>query len=277
MFDPRPRQILRSILVVACLLASTTSFAAVREGSDAPASPDPTGLGKILARVDSLVAAQQLPTVVFDLDGTLLDPAPRNRAIFSLYARENPRDRKRVDAALRRLPLERYAYYPESTLARMGLTDTALVRRMKQHWSRHFFSNRFLGEDAALPGATAYVDSLWQHGAWIVYLTGRDLPRMLEGTAATLRDRGFPMGRARVTLIMKPDAAAKDREFKQSVLDDLARSGPVVGVFENEPANLNLLAERFPDAVAVFVDTNHSAGAPPVIARAYWVRGFTLQ
>ena len=42
--------------------------------------------------------------------------------------------------------------------------------------------------------------------------------------------------------------------------------GSVVAVFENEPRNINLLHDHFPDALAFYIDTKHSSGAPPVEA-----------
>ena len=50
--------------------------------------------------------------------------------------------------------------------------------------------------------------------------------------------------------------------------------GTVIAVFENEPKNLNLMADRFPQAEAVFLDSNHSPNAVPVDARASWIRSY---
>jgi hypothetical protein len=250
--------------------------AATREGSNAPAPPDPAVLSRILARVDSLRAASARPVVIFDIDGTLTDPAPRTRAAFQWHAEKHASDRRVLTRALRKLPVERYAYAPESTLALMGIRDTAMVRRVVATWRETFFSNRFLDRDTAIPGAPAYVDSLWKSGAIVVYFTGRDVPRMLEGTLASLRDRGFPVAQPRIEVVMKADPAMKDRDFKPSEFDELSKLGTVVAVFENEPANINAQADRFPDALATFLDTNHSPGAPPVRARVAWVKDFRL-
>jgi beta-phosphoglucomutase-like phosphatase (HAD superfamily) len=273
---PRPAagsRLLAAWLAAALLLASLRPLAAAeREGG--PAAHDPAALALVAATVDSVRAAGRLPIVLFDIDGTLLDPAARHQAIFRRYAEEHPGEAAALRAGLERLPRSRYAYAPESTLARMGIADTALVRRVKREWVRHFFSNEYLDEDTPLPGATAYVNGLWERGAFIIYLTGRDLPRMLEGTAASLRDRGFPVARPRVSLVLKPDPGLGDAAFKGPALDGVAATGTVCGLFENEPGNLNLMAERFPEARAIFVDTNHSPGAPPVVARAAWIRSY---
>ena len=269
--------ILRHILISALLAFAPPSYASVREGTQAPGTPDPRALVRLIARVDSVTAQGKLPVIIFDIDGTLTDPSPRTKALFEEHAAQFPKDRARLRAGIAKLPVERYAYAPESTLARMGVRDTALVHRVGRTWSEGFFSNEYLGHDRALPGAAAYVDSLWRRGAYVVYLTGRDVPRMLEGTAASLRDQGFPVARPRAVLVLKPDPKQPDLEFKKRVFDDVARVGPVVGVFENEPANLTAMEDRFPDALAVFVDTTHDPKKTDVVrAQAAWVRDFRL-
>lgn len=270
------RQLRRAaIATAACLaglLAGLPLPAAVRDGG--PVAPDPACLSRVEVRVDSLVGAKRVPIVIFDIDGTLLDPAPRHQAIFRQYAEAHPAESAALRAGLERLPVADYAYAPESTLARMGVADTGLVRRVRDTWVRHFFSNQYLSADTPIPGAAAFVESLWKRGAFVVYLTGRDVPRMLEGTAASLRDHGFPVARPRVSLVLKPEPRLPDAAFKDPALDAIAATGVVCAVFENEPANLNMMAGRFPGAHAVFVDTNHSPGAPPVVGWAAWIRTY---
>ena len=152
----------RLCLAVILLLLAPPSWASVREGTAAPGAPDPAALVRLQARVDSVVALGKLPVVIFDIDGTLTDPAPRTRAIFEAYASKNPRDTARIRKAITSLPLGHYAYAPESTLVLMGIRDTAVVHRMGRAWVTAFFSNKYLSQDQALMGAPGYVTSLWQ-------------------------------------------------------------------------------------------------------------------
>ncbi|HEV8480357.1 MAG TPA: HAD family hydrolase [Candidatus Eisenbacteria bacterium] len=265
------------LAVILLLLLAPPSFASVREGTTAPGTPDPAALLRLQSCVDSTVALGKVPVVIFDIDGTLTDPAPRTRAIFEAYASKNPKDAAGIRKGITSVPLNKYAYAPESTLTLMGIRDTALVHRIGRTWVTGFFSNHYLSQDRELVGAAAYVTSLFKRGALIVYLTGRDVPRMLEGTAASLRDQGFPIASPRAVLVMKPDPKEPDLEFKKKVFDDFARLGAVVGVFENEPANLTAMQERFPDAIAVFVDTTHDPKKTDVVrASAAWVRNFRI-
>ena len=256
------------VLLLAVVLASSACAHAPDAGAKADAAP--ARLEDVLARAAEARKAGRPALAIFDIDGTLLDPAPRTRDIFAL-ALDGPGavvtpERPDLAGKIRALPSESIPYAPESTLAMAGIRDTAFVRALMTRWSQDFFSNRFLLRDAAMPGAVAYVDSLHARGVTIVYFTGRDAPRMLGGTAQSLLERGFPVGVAGTMLVMKPDRAMADFEYKKQSLDELARYGTVVGVFENEPRNINLLHERFPDAPAFYLDTRHSANAPPVAA-----------
>jgi beta-phosphoglucomutase-like phosphatase (HAD superfamily) len=225
-------------------------------------------LEDVLARAAKAKEGGRPVLAIFDIDGTILDPASRTRDIFAaaldgpnaVVTPEHPELAQRVRA----LPLETIPYVPESTLALAGIRDTAWVRALMTRWSQDFFSNRYLLRDAAIPGAVAYLDSLHARGVTVVYFTGRDAPRMLGGTAQSLLERGFPVGVTGTMLILKPDKAIADFDYKKNALDDLARYGTVVGVFENEPRNINLLHERFPEAIAFYIDTKHSPNAPPV-------------
>jgi hypothetical protein len=236
-------------------------------------------LSEVLERAARVRAEGRPALAIFDIDGTILDPAARTREIV-VGALDGPSpvvDPPRPDLAqaMRALPLSEQPYAPESTFARIGVRDTAFVRALMTRWSQDFFSNRFLSRDEIVPGAVAYLDSLHAHGVTIVYFTGRDAPRMLAGTAQSLLERGFPIGVAGTMLILKPDRSIADFDYKQAALDEIARYGTVVGVFENEPRNINLLHGRFPDAPAFYVDTKHSPNAPAVDAGITTVKDYT--
>jgi hypothetical protein len=76
---------------------------------------------------------------------------------------------------------------------------------------------------------------------------------------------------------MKASFREDDLGFKRAAVADIRTLGRVVGLFENEPANLNMLHEAFPEAIAVFLETIHSPGAPSVKDSAYRVKDFMLQ
>ena len=208
---------------------------------------------------------------VFDLDGCLFDSRPR---IIHLLR----------ELAGRPGFLELYAVGPEhfvdwdlaATLRRAGVPDdraAALAPEGQAWFNDHFFRSDRVLHDHALPGAPPYVWSLYQAGARIVYLTGRH-EDMRPGTEQALANAGFPWGRPGVHLMMKPDARSDDTAFKGEALREIALLGPARVFFDNEPANVNLFAAAHPDALVVFVETDHSFRPDRPAPGLPWIRGF---
>jgi hypothetical protein len=73
---------------------------------------------------------------------------------------------------------------------------------------------------------------------------------------------------------LKPSFHEDDLVFKRRVLGELHHLGPVLAAFENEPANANLFAEHFPDAVIVFIETIHSPDPPPLLPQILRLKDF---
>ena len=83
---------------------------------------------------------------------------------------------------------------------------------------------------------------------------------MRDGTLHVLRREGFPPPDGdRVRLLMKDDLALGDDAWKEVAAARVERIGPVAAAFDNEPAHVNLYARRWPGALVVHLDTNHSA------------------
>ena len=127
-----------------------------------------------------------------------------------------------------------------------------------------------------IPGAVKFARACHDAGALLVYLTGRDLPGMALGTFKSLRDLGFPIGTMGTKLVTKPAFEIPDTEFKQSVARDLGRFGEVIAVFDNEPANCNLLLEAYPKCESVFVDSQHAPDPPVLDARVHVIDTFEM-
>jgi beta-phosphoglucomutase-like phosphatase (HAD superfamily) len=220
---------------------------------------------------------QRTPVVVFDLDGTLMDNRPRTVAILrelSLRYRDlDPDLARRLDGAS---PHD-LDYLLTDSLARLGAHRPELSDEMQAFWRDRFFGDSHLRHDVALTGAVEFARACYDAGAVLVYLTGRDLPLMGTGTFASLRDLGFPIGVPATELVLKPDAAMPDEAFKRLVAPDLARVGHVIAAFDNEPANCNVMLAHYPDAQVVFVDTQHTPGAPALGAGVHVVRDFRLE
>ena len=61
-------------------------------------------------------------------------------------------------------------------------------------WFERFFTDAYQAHDIPMAGAPKFVNELYNEGATVVYLSGRDSPGMLVGCSASLREHGFPVG-----------------------------------------------------------------------------------
>jgi hypothetical protein len=204
------------------------------------------------------------PIVVFDLDGTLFDNGPRTwQILVELAEAEGNRPlRKALDA----MPRTALPYLLRETLQRAGYADAPLLERAATFWRARFFTDEYQRYDEPIGGALQYVDALYRAGATLVYLSGRDAPNMLVGCAASLRHHGFPVGVPRTALLLKHRFEDLDLDFKREALGFMDELGAVVATFDNEPANCNLFADRWPRALHFFVHTAHAPHPPPLHA-----------
>jgi hypothetical protein len=202
--------------------------------------------------------------LVFDLDGTLMDNRPRVVAILRELAEEWRARHPEAAASCEEATPDRIVYGFVENLRRLGIQDPALHERGLAFWKERFFADPHMRFDTEVPGARDYVRRCHEGGAVIVYLTGRDLPNMALGSFASLRDLGFPIGVVGTELVVKPSFDMPDSEFKRAVAPALSRLGTVVGVFDNEPVNCNLLLAAHPGSASVFLDTQYAPDPPPL-------------
>jgi hypothetical protein len=98
---------------------------------------------------------------------------------------------------------------------------------------------------------------------------------MQAGTVESLRHHGFPEpDGARVQLLMKPEQPLDDDQWKALAASRVARLGPVVAAFDNEPAHVNGYAMAWPDALCVHLDTDHSGRPVEVLPRVPSIADF---
>lgn len=220
-------------------------------------------LQKVADFIGRSTAGKRSTLAIFDLDGTLFDN--RTRTIFILREISEKFDSRvpalaAAFAKFRNLSIVDYSL--DVTLARLGVKGRLEIDFIKQEWAKRFFSDEYQKYDMPLPGAKAYVEKVHKAGATVIYLTGRDVGRMLVGTTEVLRLYGFPVGVAGTMTIVKKEFEQDDELFKKEVSEYIDRLGEVAAVFENEPANSNILHARFPRAASFFVETQHRPGAP---------------
>lgn len=236
----------------------------------------PEALRTLLQRSDELAREGRRPVVMFDLDDTLINTRERNLRILQDFAATIQDTNPDEAAKIRTLQADQIQYLLADTLKIVGVTDAALLQKASDFWLSKFFTNEYCARDVQNPGAALYLHLLARAGAKIVYLTGRDEPRMGDGTREALRRNRFPMRPDQAVLMLKPDKSIDDLQFKISQYPTVAAMGEVIGVFENEPANINSMADAFPSAQAIFLDTIHSPKPDVPEDRVEWVQDFYL-
>ncbi len=217
-------------------------------------------LDDVLASVRAKKAAGTTPVVVFDLDHTLFDNGPRTLEILREFARDGGDDV--LLGHLSRPVKGIVPYLMSDLLPQIGENRPGVMEAAAAYWRDRFFTDDWQRLDVPMPGAAEFAVSCFEAGATVVYLSGRDAPNMLVGCIESLRRFGFPVGLAHTLVVLKPHFDLNDFTFKEEVTGFLATLGEVVASFDNEPANCNLFARKFPSACTVFLDTAFAPGAP---------------
>lgn len=216
-------------------------------------------------------AAPRGGAVALDLDGCLFDNRPRQLRIARTWAAMHD------DTRLGDLQVHHYQDWSfSSTMQRMGLpADQAesLAAAYRPFWEQAFFADDFVIHDLPLPGAPRFARALAHAGARVIYLTGR-LHAQRPSTLANLRRYGFPIDDAGDALWTKPSSTEADASWKRLGLATLAEQGPLVAFLDNEPIHIVECADAHPEALAVWLDTDHSPRPVRVAEGTPTLRGF---
>lgn len=213
-----------------------------------------TSLVTVLARARHL---GRKGVVAFDLDSTVFDNRPRQVRILSEYGR------RQGLAPLAACKVEHWisGWDMKAAMVACGLSRTEadnLYKDAKAFWAERFFTSEYCVEDIETPGAAAFLHAVVATGAQLVYVTGRH-EAMRDGTIDCFIKCGMPIPGPSVTLLMKPTLQEDDDTYKRSAHEQLEKMGEVVAIFDNEPHHANDYARRFPKAMVVHLDTDHSA------------------
>lgn len=219
-------------------------------------------LREVLERIDAALVQDVLPLIVFDLDSTLFTTGPRNLRILREFAAAGVDRWPEVGGIVATLASGDIGWGVAECLRERGLHDSSMLRELRAFWYQRFFTDEYLADDLPVPGAVEFVTACHDHGAMVYYLTGRHVGGMEVGTVRALGAHGFPYGRGRCVLHLKPSFEMSDRAFKDDALADVrSYRGQVVASFENEPGNANAFSRAFPGALHFLMTTIHSPRA----------------
>ena len=236
---------------------------------------------KVMTRVDEVLAKKKLPIVVFDLDSTLFDVSKRSYEILREWLahpetqsfQATHQGLKGLDAGELKYSLEELWDFKKLPYQQPPYDHH--FKHAKQFWRVRFFGHAYLKHDEPTRGAIEFVKNLYEKGASIVYLTGRDAPLMAFGTFDQLKQHGLPIEMDRTRLILKPKRHLNDVDYKSGVAKMVREWGEVVASFENEPKNLVAMSEAFaPETMNIFIETVSSDHPAPRGKSIYRIREF---
>jgi hypothetical protein len=81
---------------------------------------------------------------------------------------------------------------------------------------------------------------------------------MSRGTVSSLEKHGFPHTGHNVSIFLKPAYGQDDLLFKRQSLETIAAEGEVIFTIDNEPANVQLFCDTYPEAVHVHFDSHYA-------------------
>jgi beta-phosphoglucomutase-like phosphatase (HAD superfamily) len=218
---------------------------------------------------------------VFDLDETLVDSTPRRYlsildAFVDACEGDDPRFPNTdlhpdcsVEGALEIEGLYRLRNrYDDSVfLRRAGAQDPEFIDAVLDQALSIYLSGRYIvEEDRLLPGAKSFVQDLRRAGAQVYFVSSRSRRYQGGATLEFLRRRGFIRAGEEDHLYLKEENE-KSVEFKRRSAEQIRRrleneGSRMVGLFENEPENLDAWSEVFPQAKAFFVEGAYLKNGP---------------
>ena len=216
---------------------------------------------QILKSVLKEASQADLGLAIFDLDSTLIDVRHRVLRIFKDFVNLEKTKKlfpKAFDVISNTSSLHPNRYFIEDHIRDLNLEDLGgpFLIELLEFWKQCFFSNNYLKYDLPYPGALDFVMKMKSYPIKIVYLTGRDRPRMAEGTYKSLLNIGFPMEDTQ--LILKSHKSMDDALYKKEVIFEFDKKHRPIWFFENEPFVVNPIFKEVPHINVIFFDSNHS-------------------
>ncbi len=177
----------------------------------------------------------------------IIDPRPRNLAIYRAAAAEYPEIEPVLEAA------------------ECGTISDSLIGTLQQEvplhpadraalyafWHARYHEDSWLHYDQLYPGAKELLEQLVHDGFHLIYLCDRDGPDMAMGTRSTLRRHGLPCEPA-AEFLFRPSREMPEDEFVERALRPFQKSG-IELVIENRATRANRIHEILPRAMVVLI------------------------
>lgn len=220
-------------------------------------------LKELLEASKELLARDKNVLYIFDLDSTIFDLTNRQLQIFREFANEEKYQKMFPEEcnAFAYMNENHMSYYPEDCIHNFGVEkiSSSFQEHFYPFWEVRFFSNEYCEYDIPEKDSLKYIQSIYDLGGHIHYLTGRDEARMGIGTRKSLKDHGFILNDncERIKIKLKPEKSIPDANFKKEYVDSFAEDFDKIVFIDNEPANLEILTGEYPHLRLVHFDTYH--------------------
>lgn len=220
-----------------------------------------------LMKQSALNSASNLD-VIFDLDSTIFDISPRIAHILNVFGLEEENQKVHPEECqiLSGLTPDPKDFGVRRTLERVGfpIKDMAFIMKIVEFWKKEFFSGNHLSWDVPYAGAVEFVKAVAGMGFRVSYLSGRDRPRMLEGTIQSLNKYDLPVVGQGENIFLKPNTDITDVAFKKSFFLNLPQlfANSSVYFFENEPCNIEVARLCKQKLEIIYVNTVHGFKCP---------------
>ena len=207
---------------------------------------------------------------VFDLSSTLFRVSPRIINTFKEFA-QKPEIQSRFSEEASFLntledqyelnqlePLVKLRHIKQ-TLIGLGLQSSHpdFFTELHTFLVQHFFFDDHLKHNFPYEGTVDFVNRLYQNGTRIIYLTGRNVGEMCEGTLQALCKHGFPLDGTQAQLVMQPERGRglQTANFKLDYLNSL--QGNHVWFFDNKPININVVNQSLSHIESIYFASTH--------------------
>ncbi len=219
-------------------------------------------LQEVVQKIPSIKKKKIMPFGIFDIDGTILDPFPRQLAVYEeiLAPKFNLPPIHEID--VRSKPYFIGDLVPELK------NDSTKYKAVVEVFLEHFLSTEYLHLDQPYPGATNFVQELRKSGLGLIYLTSRHLNgknSMADMTIQTMGDLGFPIGPSNEVLFgFKSNQIDDDIEFKRKFAQKFKANKFQSCQFfvDNETKMCQIFQEEFPECLIVRFDSAQSQDLP---------------
>ncbi len=246
------------------------------------------GSGKtVIQKIEERAAGVKKPVFIFDLDETIIDSTVRRYLSYQDAIEQicsnlvQPETRDSCDKA-RSVTVADFQVLPnrydDRALFEGRGVAPSVYKQIFETTLPIYLSDRWIADsDSFIPGAGAFMRKIMSFKGEVFFASSRSLQDQRIGTLDSLYRLGLLKPGEEWKVSLKPNGE-KSIAFKRRAFLEIGKwaeknGGEVVGVFENEPENMNALVELFPSAVPVFVKGAYLK-PEPVREEALQIRDF---